>query len=98
MSAHSGRPCPSRTLRQGGPHVLLSRWIRQVVVHERNSCEPDRFVESASGSVSGIATSSDVDEFKLSVAESSDGELHQGSGMTATLVLRVYGDHLDDTH
>ena len=47
--------------------------------------------------MSGIATSSDVDEFKPSVAESLDGELHQGSGMTATLVLRVYGDHLDDT-
>ena len=46
--------------------------------------------------VTGVATSSHVDEAKALVAKSLDGEHHQGSGMTATLVIRVHGNHLDN--
>ncbi len=74
----------------------MSRPLGQVVVDERNSCEADRFVQSASRCVTGVATSSNVDEAKALVAKSLDGEHHQGSSMTATLVIRVHGNHLDN--
>jgi hypothetical protein len=45
--------------------------------------------------MSGIAASSHIDELEPLVAESLDGELHQGSAVTTTLVLRVHGDHFD---
>jgi len=45
--------------------------------------------------VSGVAPGSYVEELEPLVAESLDGELHQGSGMTEALMLGVHGDHLD---
>ena len=69
---------------------------RHVVVHEGKSGETHGFIESACRRVPGIASRAHVDESDPLFVEASQGELHQCTCVSATLEMRVHGNHVNN--